>query len=83
MADKSPANQLSELLTCMETGISNGLCSVSNLDMASSMMLLNPHKIQLNVIKIDLTLLFRLFILTFYCPSLLVGGYSRLFAFSF
>jgi hypothetical protein len=42
---------------------------------------LNPHKIQLNVIKIDLTLLLRVLILIFYSLNLLVGGYSRLLSF--
>ena len=31
MADKSPANELSELLTCTETDTSNGLPSLPNL----------------------------------------------------
>ena len=56
MADKSPANQMSELLTCMETGISNGLFSLMNLDMADVMMRLKTNKITLSVIKIDLRL---------------------------
>jgi hypothetical protein len=47
----------------------------------SCIMRLNPHKIQLNVIKIDLKLLFRVLILIFYSVNLLVGGYSRFLAF--
>jgi hypothetical protein len=81
MADKSPANQMSELLTCMKTDISNDMLWLPNLNMADGIMRFNPHKIQLNAIKIDLTLILRCLIFTFYTLGLPVGGYSRLLSF--